>query len=100
LEPSLSLATARPNGPKEIQRSLVGGIKRRMISAERRTGKRARESWKRTQSEEGGGRKGGIYGRRESSEARVRRAFPDRRLLNLGGGAAQLRLYTIKEFYF
>jgi hypothetical protein len=59
----------------------VGGVKRHMDSAERETGKRATKDWKKTQRKE---QKGGIYGRRESSEARLLTPCLIRRPLNPG----------------
>jgi hypothetical protein len=51
------------------------------------------ESWKRTQREEGGAEgEGGIYGRRESSEARAPAPSPIGRPLNPGGESPRLRL--------
>ena len=59
----------------------MGGIERRMNSAERETGKRATESWKRTQREEGGAEGGRAVFMVVEKAARLVRL----RLAGLGG---------------
>jgi hypothetical protein len=66
----------------------VGGIEYRRNSAERESGNE--ESWKRTQRGKVGAEVG-IYGRRESSEARVPSPSPIGRPLNSGGQTGVLR---------
>jgi hypothetical protein len=71
----------------------VGGIERRMNSPER-TRKRATESWKRTQKEEGGAEGGMAVFMVVEKAARARAPTPCliRRPLNLGGQTPRLRL--------
>jgi hypothetical protein len=52
--PSEILVCGDAERPKRPRDPWMGGIKRHMNSAERETGKRATEIWKRTQREEGG----------------------------------------------
>jgi hypothetical protein len=52
------LGCSEAERPKRSRDPWVGGIERCMNSAERETRKRATESWKRTQREEGGAERG------------------------------------------
>jgi hypothetical protein len=93
LKLSQSLAAVR-NGPKGPGTPGVGGIERCLNSPERETRKRATESWKRTQKEEGGAEGGMAVFIAVEKAARARAPMPCliRRPLNLGGQTPRLRL--------